>query len=187
MAHWSGHRSVGREQRQVVECLALRGRRPRGELDRLPRRFGLVLPVALDEQFVRLVLAPTGLGEQGFERVGVPAGAVAAAWPQRDRPAPGGPLWRSQKGNALSAPAMWRVIHGLVQECARRKLVPAATTPHTLRHTFAHRYLDAHPEDLVGRARLLGHTDLNTTAIYTQLTADELADRLDRLPLNAYE
>ena len=113
--------------------------------------------------------------------------AVAAAWPQRDSPAPGGPLWRSQKGNALSAPAMWRVIHGLVQECARRKLVPAATTPHTLRHTFAHRYLDAHPGDLVGLARLLGHTDLNTTAIYTQLTADELADRLDRLPLNAYE
>ncbi len=51
----------------------------------------------------------------------------------------------------------------------------------------AHRYLDAHPGDLVGLARLLGHTDLNTTAIYTQLTADELADRLDRLPLDAYE
>ena len=113
--------------------------------------------------------------------------AVAAAWPRQGGSAPGGALWRSQKGNALSAPAMWRVIHGLVQDCARRRLVPATTTPHTLRHTFARRYLDAHPGDLVGLARLLGHADLNTTGIYTQLTADELADRLDRLPLNAYE
>ncbi|HEX5501697.1 MAG TPA: hypothetical protein VFW96_03700 [Thermomicrobiales bacterium] len=53
--------------------------------------------------------------------------------------------------------------------------------------TAAHRNLDAHPGDLVGLARLLGHADLNTTAIYTQLTADEFADRLDRVPLNAYE
>jgi site-specific recombinase XerD len=39
----------------------------------------------------------------------------------------------------------------------------------------------------VGLARLLGHSDLNTTGIYTQPTADELAARLERLPLNAYE
>jgi site-specific recombinase XerD len=73
-----------------------------------------------------------------------------------------------------------------VQEGARRGLVPPATTPHTLRHTFARRYLEAHPGDLVGLARLLGHRDLNTTAVYTQPTAEDLAARLDRLPLNAY-
>ena len=112
--------------------------------------------------------------------------AVAAAWPGRGHESAGRPLWRSQKGNALSAPAMWRVIHTLVEDCARRQLVPAGTTPHTLRHTFARRYLDAHPGDLVGLARVLGHADLNTTAIYTRLSGDELADRLDRLPLNAY-
>lgn len=113
--------------------------------------------------------------------------AVAVAWPRRGGQAPSDALWHSQKGNALSAPAMWRVIHVLVRECATRKLAPARTTPHTFRHTFAHRYLDAHPGDLVGLARLLGHADLNTTAIYTQLTSDELAERVNRLPLNAYE
>ena len=113
--------------------------------------------------------------------------AVAAAWPGRGHELAGRPLWRSQKGNALSAPALWRAIHTLVDDCARRQLVAAGTTPHTLRHTFAHRYLDAHPGDLVGLARLLGHADLNTTAIYTRLSGDELAERLDRLPLNAYE
>ena len=124
--------------------------------------------------------------------------AVAAAWPRPDRrgppgsaqragsPAAAGPLWRSQKGRPLSASALWRVVHGLVRDGAGRRLVPAATTPHTLRHTFARRYLEAHPGDLVGLARLLGHRDLNTTAIYTQPTAEDLAARLDRLPLNAY-
>lgn len=112
---------------------------------------------------------------------------VAAAWPRQGSPVPSNALWRSQKGNALSAPAIWRMIHGVVQDGARRGLVPTTATPHTLRHTFAHRYLDVHVGDLVGLARLLGHADLNTTRLYTQLTAAELAERVDRLPLNAYE
>ena len=112
--------------------------------------------------------------------------AVAVAWPQRGQATATAALWRSQKGQPLSASAMWRAIHVLVQACASRHLVPATTTPHTLRHTFAHRYLDAHPGDLVGLARLLGHTDLNTTSLYTQLSVDALAERLERLPLNAY-
>jgi len=92
--------------------------------------------------------------------------AVAVAWPQRGQALARAALWRSQKGQPLSASAMWRAIHVLVQACASRHLVPATTTPHTLRHTFAHRYLDVHPGDLVGLARLLGHTDLNTTSLY---------------------
>ncbi|GAC1436904.1 MAG: hypothetical protein NVSMB62_30070 [Acidobacteriaceae bacterium] len=78
------------------------------------------------------------------------------------------------------------MIHGVVQDGARRGLVPTTATPHTLRHTFAHRYLEVHAGDLVGLARLLGHADLNTTRIYTQLTAAALAERVERLPLNAY-
>jgi site-specific recombinase XerD len=125
--------------------------------------------------------------------------AVAGAWPRPTpgaragapgdggRPAAADPLWRSQKGHPLSASALWRVVHELAHDGARRKLVPPATTPHTLRHTFARRYLEAHPGDLVGLARLLGHRDLNTTAVYTQPTAEDLAARLERLPLNAYE
>lgn len=113
--------------------------------------------------------------------------AVATAWPRRKVQDVGTPLWRSQKGNTLSAPAMWSAITSLVQACAVRKLVPEDMTPHTLRHTFARRYLDEHPGDLVGLAQLLGHTDLNTTRIYTQYTSEEIAERVDRLPLNAYE
>jgi site-specific recombinase XerD len=112
--------------------------------------------------------------------------AVAAVWPQRGQPLAGRALWRSQKQQPLSASAMWRAIHALVQDGATRQLIPPTTTPHTLRHTFARRYLDAHAGDLVGLARLLGHTDLNTTGLYTQHSAAALAERLERLPLNAY-
>jgi site-specific recombinase XerD len=78
-------------------------------------------------------------------------------------------------------------VHTLVRDCAARRLVPPTTTPHTLRHTFAHHYLAAHPGDLVGLARLLGHTDLNTTAIYTRPSVADLAARVNQLALNAYE
>lgn len=47
-------------------------------------------------------------------------------------------------------------------------------TPHTLRHTFAHRFLDQ-GGDLVALAQILGHESLNTTAIYTKRSQDELA------------
>jgi site-specific recombinase XerD len=112
--------------------------------------------------------------------------AVAAAWPQRRTAAGMADLWQSQMSRHLTESGMWRVITGLVADCAVRGLVPASTTPHDLRHTFAHRYLDEHPGDLVGLAHLLGHSSLDTTSIYTQPTAEALAERVDRLSLNAY-
>ena len=75
---------------------------------------------------------------------------------------------------------------GLVRDCATRGLVPATSGAHTLRHTFATRYLAAHPGDLVGVASLLGHSSLDTTRIYVQLTAEQLAERVEGLDLNAY-
>ena len=81
---------------------------------------------------------------------------------------------------------MWRVVNRVVAECANRELVPEETKPHDLRHTFAHRYLQQHPGDLVGLARILGHESLDTTKIYTRLTPGELAQRVEQIPLNAY-
>lgn len=106
---------------------------------------------------------------------------VARQWPQSHSP-----LWLSQKGNQLSSPALWRVINRVVVECANRGLVREDTKPHDLRHTFAHRYLQQHPGDLVGLARILGHESLDTTKVYTQLTSEELAKRVEQIPLNAY-
>ena len=78
------------------------------------------------------------------------------------------------------------MLDGLVCACATRHLVPATAGAHTLRHTFATRYLAAHPNDFVGVAALLGHSSLNTTRIYVQPTAEQLAARVEQIDLNAY-
>jgi site-specific recombinase XerD len=112
--------------------------------------------------------------------------ALATVWPTSRTGSTPSPLWRSQKGGRLSVSAMGRMIDGLVRGCATRDLVPATVGAHTLRHTFASRYLAAHPGDLVGVAALLGHSSLNTTRIYVQPTAEQLAVRVEQLAINAY-
>jgi site-specific recombinase XerD len=112
--------------------------------------------------------------------------AVTEHWPKLEKGRPATPLWTSQKGNQLSSPAMWRVVNRAVEVCASRELMPEEIKPHDLRHTFAHRYLEQHPGDLIGLARLLGHESLDTTKIYTQPTNSELTDRVEQISLNAY-
>jgi site-specific recombinase XerD len=105
--------------------------------------------------------------------------SVARAWSSH----PTGPLWLSQKGDPLSVSAMGRVIDELVRRCPG---LPAEVSAHWLRHTEAFRYLAAHPGDLVGLARLLGHASLNTTGIYVQPTEEQLAQAVEELDVNAY-
>jgi site-specific recombinase XerC len=81
---------------------------------------------------------------------------------------------------------MSRMVQGLVRDCAARHLAPPDATPHSLRHTFATRYLATQPHDLVGLARLLGHSALEATRIYVQPTEEDLAARVSRIDLNAY-
>lgn len=112
--------------------------------------------------------------------------AVAAVWP---RPKSGGsssPLWRSQKGGTLTTSAIRQMIDGVVRDASRRGLVTKAASAHTLRHTFAQNYLAEYPGDIVGLATLLGHTSLDTTRLYSQPSVEQLAGRVERLPLNAY-
>jgi site-specific recombinase XerC len=114
------------------------------------------------------------------------AKSVASAWANLSPKQKQQPLWLSQKGKKLSASAIGRMFATLVNDCVASNMIAAVTTPHAFRHTCAHRYLDQNPGDVSGVARILGHESLETTKIYLRLTADDLAQRIERMPINAY-
>jgi len=53
-----------------------------------------------------------------------------------------------------------------------------------VRHTFATRYLEANPGDLVGLATILGHESLETLRIYTVPNSDRLANKVEKLAMS---
>ena len=78
-----------------------------------------------------------------------------------------------------------RTIQAVITSLARRaRLKRTVVSAHTLRHTFALGYLRDNPGKLVELASLLGHESLDTTAIYTRPSRDELAADLERSHLN---
>ena len=91
------------------------------------------------------------------------------------------PLFISSREAAMPV----RTIQAVITSLARRaRLKRAAVSAHTLRHTFALGYLRDNPGKLVELASLLGHEFLDTTAIYTRPSRNDLAADLERSHLN---
>jgi len=103
---------------------------------------------------------------------------------QRDDGSDDMPLFLSERGKALSKRSIQSVISELAQ---RASIARVPVTAHTLRHTFAINYLQQNPGKLVDLANLLGHESVDTTAVYTQPSTEELAGELEASPLNVYE
>ena len=89
-----------------------------------------------------------------------------------ERTAPDGFLFPGQTEGHLTPAALYPHFRRFVEEAGLNKDV----TPHTLRHSIAVHYLvDGAPISFV--QRLLGHTSLATTGVYTRL-ADEMARKI---------
>jgi integrase/recombinase XerC len=85
------------------------------------------------------------------------------------------PLFRGKRGGPLSARQGQMMVAGL-----RRALnLPDTVTPHALRHSFATHLLAA-GGDLRTIQELLGHAQLSSTQIYTQIDANALMEVYDK-------
>jgi integrase/recombinase XerD len=116
------------------------------------------------------------LGKGHKERI-VPMGRAAAQALTRylaeTRPrlarSPSEILFLSRTGKPLERIALWM----LVEKYGRKSGLLKSVSPHTLRHCFAS-HLVGGGADLRVVQELLGHSDINTTQIYTHVDADRL-------------
>jgi integrase/recombinase XerD len=118
-------------------------------------------------------------GKRGRERL-VPLTEAATYWLQRylseARPAlakkrASDHLFLNERGTPLSRIAFWNKIKLYAASAGITKNV----TPHTLRHSFAVHLLSG-GADLRAVQELLGHSDISTTQIYTQVSLDRLKE-----------
>jgi site-specific recombinase XerC len=89
-------------------------------------------------------------------------------------------LWITRQGRLSHRSSIVRVLNKYAYQVEIETV-----TPHTLRHTFATRYLEVNPDDLRGLAALLGHSRLDTVMIYTEPRIEDLAERVERIEFGA--
>ncbi|MFZ5916672.1 MAG: tyrosine recombinase [Chloroflexota bacterium] len=77
-------------------------------------------------------------------------------------------LFLNHRGQRLTRQGLWLIIKAYVEQAE----IDAEVTPHTLRHSFAsHKLEDG--ADLHEVQKLLGHANISTTQVYTQISAQD--------------
>ena len=74
------------------------------------------------------------------------------------------------------------ILHQMKSLCQEAHVNRSKVFPHNLRHLFACLYYQA-VKDLSRLADLLGHSNVNTTRIYTRVSGSEQQKQIDRLGL----
>jgi|YNPNPStandDraft_1061719.scaffolds.fasta_scaffold28522_2 integrase/recombinase XerD len=83
-------------------------------------------------------------------------------------------LFLNHRGYRLTRQGLWLIIKKYVEEAG----IQAPVTPHTLRHSFATHLLNG-GADVREVQGLLGHANVSTTQVYTQLNQERLREVYD--------
>ena len=83
-------------------------------------------------------------------------------------------LFLNHRGNRLTRQGLWLIIKRYVEDLG----IKTPVTPHTLRHSFATHLLNG-GADLRNVQELLGHANISTTQVYTQVSSDRLRTAYD--------
>ncbi|WP_157150129.1 site-specific tyrosine recombinase XerD [Brachyspira sp. SAP_772] len=86
-------------------------------------------------------------------------------------------LFLNFRGDKISRVGIWKIV----KEAMKKSGIEKNVYPHTLRHSFATHLLQ-HGADLRSVQRMLGHSDITTTEIYTHVDSTHLKKQIAKHP-----
>jgi integrase/recombinase XerD len=89
-------------------------------------------------------------------------------------------VFLTERGGPMTRQGFWKALRGYAQR-ADVRLPSGGVSPHKLRHSFA-THLVEHGADLRAVQAMLGHADISTTQVYTQVSQARMIEHARKHP-----